>query len=74
MGTRLLALWGKVKSTEPARLAEFVRTVLVGLVGLGWVTVDDATVNTTVSVVGLLGSCALTKFVRNRVTPVAKGD
>jgi hypothetical protein len=74
MGAWLASFWGKAKATEPARLAEFARTVLVGLVGLGWITVDDTTINTATSVVGLLVSWALTRFVRNRVAPVAKGE
>jgi len=62
------------KDTEPARLAEIVRGVLVGLVGLGWVALDNATVNSIATLVAVAGSWALTKFVRDRVTPLAKGD
>lgn len=64
----------RVKNTEPARVAEFGRAVLAGLVTLGWVTVDDATINTATSGVALLLSWGLTSFVRNRVSPVSKGD
>lgn len=64
----------RVRDTEPARLAEFGRTTVAGLAALGWFTVDDAAVNTTASFVALAVSWGLTRFVRNRVTPVAKGE
>ncbi|GAA1940476.1 hypothetical protein [Amycolatopsis minnesotensis] len=60
----------KIRSTEPAAFAEFVRAVLAALVGAGWLTIDDTTINTVVSVVGLLTSFVLTHFVRKNVMPV----
>ncbi len=65
-----MTLWTKIRSTEPAAFAEFVRAVLAALVGVGWVTIDDTTINTVVSVVGLLASFVLTHFVRKNVMPV----
>lgn len=65
------ALLARLAATEPARLAELVRSVLVGLVTVGWVTVPDTTENSVVSAVAYLASIALTRFVRGRVTPTA---
>ncbi|PXY20318.1 hypothetical protein [Prauserella endophytica] len=62
----------RLAATEPAQLAEGVRTVLVALVGVGWLTIDDVTVNAIVTVVGVIGSFVLTFLVRKNVTPVAK--
>lgn len=57
-------------SREPAAYAEAVRLVIVALVSIGWVTIDQVTVNTIVSVVGGLLSLILTLIVRAHVTPV----
>lgn len=58
--------------TQPVTLAEVVRLVVVALVGAGWLTLDDAAVNTVVSVVGVVASIALTWWTGRKVTPVAK--
>lgn len=60
--TRLAAL-------EPARLAEGARWALAALIGLGWLTLDDATVNSIATVAGVLLSAVLTEATRKRVTP-----
>ncbi len=70
----LKRVWARVRATEPARLAETVRAVLVAGVTLGWATIDDERINAAVSVVALLGSLLLTRQVRGAVTPVAKLD
>lgn len=65
------AFLDRLKATEPARLAEFVRTVLAALVAVGWLTINDGLINTIASLAALGFSALLTRFVRNRVTPVA---
>lgn len=62
-----------LRLTEPARLAEVARWLLVTLVTTGWLTLDDAAVNGIVSAVSLLLSALLTKYVRGGVTPVPRG-
>lgn len=59
-------------SKEPNAVAELVRLVLLAAVGAGWLALDDATVTAIVSIVGVLGSIALTVFARSKVTPEAK--
>lgn len=66
--------WARIRATEPARLAEAVRVALVAAVTLGWLTLDDARINSIVSAVALVGSLLLTRQVRGTVTPVAKLD
>lgn len=58
--------------TQPVGLAEVVRMVVVALVGAGWLTLDDAAVNTVVSVVGVVVSIGLTWWTGRKVTPLAK--
>jgi hypothetical protein len=57
-------------SREPAAYAEAVRLVIAALVGLGWVTIRESTVNSVVTAVGALASIILTVAVRANVTPV----
>lgn len=57
-------------SREPAAYAEAVRLVIAALVGVGWITVDSATVNSIVTAVGALLSIVLSVVVRANVTPV----
>jgi hypothetical protein len=57
----------RLAATEPARLAEAVRVVLMALVTLGWVAIPDATVATIVTAFSALGSLLLTGYVRSRV-------
>lgn len=57
-------------SREPAAYAEAVRLVIAALVGIGWLTVSDATVNAIVTAVGGIMSVVLTIVVRANVTPV----
>ena len=61
-------------SREPAAYAEAVRLVLAALVGVGWVTVDNNTVNSIVTAVGAILSIVLTAVVRANVTPVPDVD
>lgn len=65
----MTALISRLLATEPARLAEFVRVILVALVAVGWLTIDDDAINGIVSGVGVLLSLLLTKAVRSKVTP-----
>lgn len=58
-------------SREPAAYAEAVRLAIAALVALGWITVNDSTVNAIVTAVGALMSIVLTVVVRANVTPVA---
>ncbi len=58
--------------TQPVTLAEAIRVVVVLLVGAGWLTLDDAAVNTIVSIVGVVMSIALTWWAGRKVTPLAK--
>lgn len=60
------------RTPEPAALAELARAVIVVAVGLGWATLDNATINIITSAVGLGASWALTWYVRSRVRPVVK--
>ncbi|WP_158882008.1 hypothetical protein [Amycolatopsis anabasis] len=62
----------RLQDTEPARLAEFVRAVLVAVNAVGWATIPDTTVSAVVTVVSVLASLVLTKFVRSNVTPTPK--
>jgi hypothetical protein len=48
---------------EPAMYAEVARLVIAALVALGWVTVDDNTANTIVTLVGGILSVVLTVVV-----------
>lgn len=61
-----------VTQTQPVGLAEVVRMIVLALVSAGWITVDDATVNTIVSVIGVAISIGLTWWTGRKVTPVAK--
>lgn len=56
-----------VRDTEPARWAELARLLLVAGVGLGWLTIDSDTANAIVSIVSLLASILLTRWVRTAV-------
>lgn len=60
-------------SREPAAYAELARLVIVGLVGTGWLTLDDNTANGIATAVGLVASWVLSYVVRQRVTPVRSG-
>jgi hypothetical protein len=62
------------KAVEPARLTERIRALLVLLVGAGWFTIDDATINLVASGGAMVVSWLLSRFVRSTVTPVAKLD
>lgn len=64
----------KIKATEPAKWAELVRSILLALVGVGWLALDEPTVNSVSTVVAGVVSVVLTKFVRKSVTPTAKLD
>lgn len=64
----------KIRATEPAKYAELVRSILLALVGVGWLTLDEPTVNTVSTVVAGVVSVVLTRFVRKSVTPTAKLD
>lgn len=64
----------KIRATEPAQYAELVRSILLALVGVGWLTLDEPTVNTVATVVAGVVSVVLTRFVRKSVTPTAKLD
>jgi FtsH-binding integral membrane protein len=57
-------------TTEPVAYTELARAVIVVLVSLGWITLDNTTVNVVASSVGLVLSWALTLYARSRVTPV----
>ncbi|MBB5157651.1 hypothetical protein [Saccharopolyspora phatthalungensis] len=63
---------GLPTQTEPAAIAEVVRVILVALVGAGWLALDDATLASIVSVVGVLASVALTWWTRRKVTSLAR--
>jgi hypothetical protein len=54
---------------EPAAYAEALRLVIAALVGLGWITISDTTVNAVVTAVGALMSIVLSAVVRANVTP-----
>lgn len=58
-------------SREPAAYAEAARLAVAALVGLGWVSLDNNTVNAIVTAVGALASIVLTIAVRQHVTPVS---
>ncbi|PKW15912.1 hypothetical protein [Saccharopolyspora spinosa] len=62
---------GPPTQTEPAAIAEAVRIILIALVGAGWLTLDDTTLASIVSVVGVLASVALTWWTRRKVTSLA---
>lgn len=64
----------RVRILEPVKFAEAVRSLLISLVGLGWLTIDDALINSIATGVTLVVSGVLTMFVRSKVTPVAKPD
>lgn len=66
--------WARLRTEEPARLAERVRLLLVAAVTLGWITVDEAWINSVVSAVAVVGSLLLTRQVRASVAPVSKLD
>ncbi len=61
-------------SREPAAYAEAARLAIAALVGLGWITLADTTVNSIVTAVGALASIVLTVAVRAHVTPVPPVD
>jgi hypothetical protein len=58
--------------TEPVAMAEVLRAVIVVLVSLGWITLDNNTVNIIASALGVVLSWALTLLARSKVTPIAK--
>jgi hypothetical protein len=72
MRETIARVWARVRALEPARLAEAVRMALAATVTLGWLTIDDARVNTIVSAVAVVASLFATNRVRASVTPVAK--
>lgn len=57
---------------EPAAYAEAARLIIAALVGLGWITLDDNTFNSIVTLVGAAASIVLTVTVRRNVTPTSK--
>ncbi len=61
-------------SREPAAYAEVVRLIIAALVGLGWITLDEPTVNAIVTVAGAVVSIVLTIIVRANVTPLPSPD
>jgi hypothetical protein len=69
---RLRVVAAEVAATEPARLAEVGRTVLGLAVALGWLTLDNAAVNSTATTGALVVSWLLTRLVRKKVVPVTK--
>lgn len=69
---RVLAAARRVRSLEPAALAEFARAVIVAAVAAGWVALDDSTVATIASAAGFALSLGLTWLVRRNVVPEAK--
>ena len=69
---RLRAVAAEVAATEPARLAEVARTLLGAAVALGWVTLDDARINTVTTAGAFAVSWLLTRLVRRRVVPTSK--
>lgn len=64
----------KKPSLEPAAYAEAARLVVAALVGLGWITLDDNTLNAIVTGVGAVASIVLTVVVRRNVTPTSTVD
>lgn len=56
-----------LRNTEPARLAEGVRQLLVLANVLGWLALPDAKIAAIVSAVSVLASLGLTRYVRNAV-------
>ncbi len=64
---KVAGFFGWLRETEPARLAESVRLVLVAGNTLGWITIPDAKIAAVVSAVSVLASLGLTKYVRSSV-------
>lgn len=57
-------------SREPAVYAEAARLVMAALVALGWITLNNTTMEAIVTAVGATLSVVLTAAVRSHVTPV----
>lgn len=56
---------------EPVAIAAAVQAVLAAGVTIGWVTLDDATVNTICTVIAGAASLMCTAIARSKVTPVS---
>lgn len=65
-----MASVSELKNVEPVAVAEAVRTVLLALVAVGWLTMDDATMSAVATAVAGVASVLLTVLVRRKVTPV----
>lgn len=56
---------------EPVAIASAAQAVLAALVTLGWVTLDDTTISTIATAVGVVGAAIITIVARSKVTPVS---
>ena len=63
---KLKSLVHRLGLHEKARLARVARALLLAIAGLGWLTIDEATVNAVATAVAAIGSALL--------TPTAKQD
>lgn len=70
--SRLRVVAAEMAATEPARLAEVVRTLLGAAVGVGWLTLDNAAISSVATTAALVVSWLLTRLVRERVVPEVK--
>ncbi|MFD8496352.1 hypothetical protein [Amycolatopsis sp. NPDC059657] len=59
-------------STEPVRIAEGVRALLVAIIATGWVAIPDNTINVIISAVSFALSILSSVLVRRKVVPLAK--
>ena len=68
MGRHALNVTGR---PEPIAIAAAIQGVLAALVAVGWITVDDTTVNAIGTVVAAIAAGVITVTARSKVTPLS---
>lgn len=56
---------------EPVAIAAAAQAVLAALVTLGWLTLDNTTIQTIATAFGMIAAAVITLIARSRVTPVS---
>jgi len=55
---------------EPVAIAAAAQAVLAALVAIGWVTLDNTTIQTLATAVGVIAATIITLIARSKVKPL----
>lgn len=69
--TPVTAVAQQTRRPEPVAIAAAAQAVLAALVTLGWVTLDDTTIRTIATAIGVVIAGVITLIARSKVTPVS---